>query len=180
VETSPDTTRSGLVQSKAIGLRLLALAAAAALGIDAYVHLHDAGFYDSVRSSVLSQGDLFRAEAGMAIAVGAAVLVWPRRALAWAVAFLVAASAFGAVMLYRYVDVGSLGPLPNMYEPTWTTPYKLMSAYAEGIGAALTGLGLAAVALERMRSRRRPSPDHVGDMPNQPVGATTRHGALYS
>jgi len=30
----------------------------------------------------------------------------------------VAASALGAVLLYRYVDVGSLSPLPNMYENT--------------------------------------------------------------
>lgn len=177
---SPDTTRSSLVQSKAIALRVLALAAASTLGIDAYVHLHDANFYDSVKSSVLSQGDLFRAEAGMAIAVGAAVLVWPRRALAWAVAFLVAASAFGAVMLYRYVDVGSLGPLPNMYEPTWTSPDKLASAYAEGIGAVLTGFGLAAVSLGRLRGRRSSAPDHVPEAPNQPVGAGRRHRVSHS
>ena len=53
------------------------------------------------------------------------------RTFAWAATFLVAASALGAVLLYRYVDVGSLGPLPNMYEPTWYFR-KTLSAYAEG------------------------------------------------
>jgi hypothetical protein len=163
-----------------MALRVLALFAASALGIDAYVHLHDANVYDSIKSSVLSQGDLFRAEAGLAIATGAAVLVWPRRALAWAIAFLVAASAFGAVMLYRYVDVGSFGPLPNMYEPTWTSPYKLMSAYAEGTGAILTGFGLAVVGLERLRSRRSPTPDHLPEASEQPAGAGGRHGVFHS
>jgi hypothetical protein len=31
-------------------------------------------------------------------------------------------------LLYTYVDVGSLGPLPNMYEPTWALPGKRASA----------------------------------------------------
>ena len=35
------------------------------------------------------------------------------------------------MLLYRYVDVGSLGPLPDMYENTWQVPGKLLSAYAE-------------------------------------------------
>ena len=45
--------------------RLLGVATAAALGIDAYVHARDAGFYDAVRTSVISQGTLFRLEAGL-------------------------------------------------------------------------------------------------------------------
>jgi hypothetical protein len=138
-----------------IALRALGVAAAATLVIDAYVHLHDAYYYDSVQTAVVSQGDLFRTEAALAIASGAALLVWPRRVLVWAVAFLLAASAVGAVLLYRYVDVGALGPLPNMYEPTWVAPGKLASAYAEGAGALLAMSGLVVVAGHRLRSRRR-------------------------
>jgi hypothetical protein len=60
----------------------------------------------------------------------------------WVAALGVGASALGAVLLYRYVDVGSLGPLPDMYENTWQVPGKLLSAYAEGAAVVLAGLGL--------------------------------------
>ena len=64
-----------------------------------------------------------------------------RRCWSWLAALAVAASALGAVLLYRYVDVGALGPLPDMYENTWQVPGKLLSAYAEAaaIGLARTG-----------------------------------------
>lgn len=117
---------------------------AAALIIDAVVHLKDAYFYDANTGPLLSQGQLFRVQAVIALVVAAAVLVIPRR-LVWAVAFLVAASAFAAVVLYTYVNVGPLAGLPNMYEPSWGPPGKLASAIAEGAGAllALGGLGWA-------------------------------------
>jgi hypothetical protein len=40
------------------------------------------------------------------------------------------------------VDVGALGPVPDMYEDTWQVPGKLLSAYAEGATVILAGLGL--------------------------------------
>jgi hypothetical protein len=45
------------------------------------------------------------------------------------------------VLLYRYVDVPALGPIPSMYEPLWF-PEKTLSAVAEAVAtlAALTGL----------------------------------------
>jgi hypothetical protein len=55
---------------------------------------------------------------------------------------LVSAGGLAAVLLYRYVDVGPLGPLPDMYENTWQVPGKLLSAYAEGAAVVLAGLGL--------------------------------------
>ena len=57
-------------------------------------------------------------EAGLAVTVGLLILVRPRRG-SWVAALAVAASALAAVLLYRYVDLGSLGPLPDMYENTW-------------------------------------------------------------
>jgi hypothetical protein len=54
----------------------------------------------------------------------------------------VGASALAAVLLYRYVDLGPLGPLPDMYENTWQVPGKLLSAYAEGAAVVLAGLSL--------------------------------------
>jgi hypothetical protein len=139
--------------------RVVSVAAAASLAIDAYVHLHDAGFYDSVKTSVISQGTLFRAEAVLSIAVGLVLLIRPRR-IWWAAALLLLASAFGAVVLYRFVNVGVLGPLPNMYEPTWVLPGKLVSAWAEAAGTAVTAIGLfLAVRTHRRTLVRRTSHD---------------------
>jgi hypothetical protein len=127
----------------------LRVGAAAALGIDAVVHWRNASAYDAVAATV-SQGELFRAEAAVAVVVGLLVLVRPRPS-SWLAALLVAASALGAVLLYRYVDLGALGPLPDLYENTWQVPGKLLSAYAEGAAVVLAGLGLL--------SHRSPGPN---------------------
>jgi hypothetical protein len=118
----------------------LRVGTAAALGIDAAVHWQNASAYDAVTATI-GQGELFRAEAVLAVAVGLLVLLWPRRG-SWVAALGVGASALAAVLLYRYVDLGALGPLPNMYENTWQVPGKLLSAYAEGAAIVLAGLGL--------------------------------------
>jgi hypothetical protein len=120
----------------------LIVIAAAGLAIDAYVHFHLASGYSGVKSSTLSQADLFRGEATVAAIAAAAVLFHPRRYTA-ALAFVVAAAGTGAVLTYRYVDVGALGPFPNMYEPLWYGE-KTLSAVAEGI-AALAALALFGV-----------------------------------
>jgi hypothetical protein len=133
-------------------LRLIALAVAACLLVDAWVHLRDAADYDEVRTSVLSQATLFRLEGVVAIALAVALLDLPRRRLLWAVAALVLGSAFAAVLLYTYVDIGQLGPVPSMYEPTWGLPGKLLSAWAEGIGAVIAVIGL--LVAHGTRSRR--------------------------
>jgi hypothetical protein len=124
--------------------RILAVATAALLAVDAVVHLHDAHLYDAVSSPTLSEGTLFRAEAVAAIVVGIALLIRPHP-LVWTAAALLAAAAAGAVLLYRYVDVGAVGPLPDMYEPSWAVPGKRGSAVAETAATllALTGLALA-------------------------------------
>ena len=124
-----------------VASRALGVAVAACLAIDAYVHLHDAADYEAVRTSVLSQATLFRIQAGLAAVVAIMLLVRPRRAI-WAASVVLLASAFAAVVLYTYVDLGQLGPVPDMYEPTWALPGKLVSAWAEGIGACLAVVGL--------------------------------------
>jgi hypothetical protein len=126
----------------------LRVGTAAALGIDAVVHWQNAPAYDAVTATI-SQGALFRAEAVLAVAAGLLVLVRPRTR-SWVAALAVAASALVAVLLYRYVDVGSLGPLPDMYENTWQVPGKLLSAYAEGAAVVLAGLGLLSHRTPRM------------------------------
>jgi hypothetical protein len=126
------------------------LVAAAGLAFDAYVHLDLADTYDAAHTSVLSQGDLFRVEAGLAILAILGILLRPRRYTA-AFAFVVAAGGFGAVLLYRYVDVGAIGPIPSMYEPIWY-PEKTQSAWAEAI-AAVAALILLATLWSRARNR---------------------------
>jgi hypothetical protein len=132
--------RHGARARSAIVSWALRLGTAAALGIDAIVHWQNAPAYDAVTGTI-SQGQLFRVEAALAVVVGLLVLVRPRPS-SWLAALLVAASALAAVLLYRYVDVGALGPLPDMYENTWQVPGKLLSAYAEGAAVVLAGLGL--------------------------------------
>jgi hypothetical protein len=131
---------------------LIALVAAAGLGYDAYVHLDLAATYDAVKSSTISQGDLFRIEGWAAIVAGVAVLVRPRRYTA-AIAFLVAAGGLTAVLVYRYVNVGAVGPLPSMYEPVWY-PEKSQSAWAEAIAALAALVLFVLVAIETRRMQR--------------------------
>ena len=127
---------------------VLTVIVAAVLAIDAYVHLDLASTYDVVKTSTLSQGDLFRVEAALAIVAGVALLVRPRRYTAW-FAFLVSAGGVAAVLVYRWVDVGKVGPLPNMYEPYWYGE-KTLSLVAEAIAAVA-----AAILLVLMYMRAR-------------------------
>ena len=117
----------------------LRLLVAAALAVDAYVHADLAPLYDAIHGSI-SQGDLFRVEAGVASAGALIVLAYGRRA-GFALALLVAVSALSAILLYRYVDMGTLGPIPNMYEPTWF-PEKTTAAVAEAAATVLAAGGL--------------------------------------
>jgi hypothetical protein len=127
-----------------MALRVLA---AAGLAVDAYVHADLAPAYGSV------QQGLFLVEAGIAVAVALLVLAGGRRA-AYLVAVLVAAGALAAVVTYRYVDLGSIGPLPDMYEPVWY-PEKVVAAVGE------------AVALVAASSLLVPAPATTAGIPNR-------------
>lgn len=120
------------------GLPLRILTALGLL-VDAGVHLHLAPGYQSASPGGVGQGTLFVLEA--AAAVLAALYVLLRGSpTAYAAAFVVALSAFVAVVLYRYVDIPAFGPLPAMYDPTWFLE-KSLSAVAEGAAAILAAVG---------------------------------------
>jgi len=121
------------------GLLALQVITAAGLAVDAYVHA-DLAANSASTGSAISQSTLFLIEAGAASAAALIVLVIGRRA-GFALAALVAASALAAILVYRYVDIGALGPFPNMYEPAWY-PEKTTAAVAEAVavGASLAGL----------------------------------------
>lgn len=130
----------------------LRLVAVAGLSIDVWVHATLESQYAGL-GGTLTQGRLFGAEAVAAGVIALWLLLTGSR-WAWAATFLIAASALGAVLLYRYVDVGALGPLPNMYEPAWYFR-KTLSAYAEAAAAlaAAVRLGQLFVAGRTGRSR---------------------------
>jgi hypothetical protein len=130
-------------------LRVLAVAG---LAISAYVHLHLAHLYTTLGDTI-TQGDLFRAQ-GIVAAVVAAWLLLTGHRFAWWLAAVVAAASFGAVMLYHYVNVGSIGPLPNMHDASWLpSPDKLLSAIAEAAVVVLVLLWWATVARRHDRQR---------------------------
>lgn len=90
-----------------IAYRSLRVVTAAALVVDAFVHQDLAGRYRlNQGSGPLSQGDLFRIEAVLSVLLALALLI-SGRWFVWALAWLVAASAVGAVVLYRYHDPAS-------------------------------------------------------------------------
>lgn len=129
------------------GLRVLA---AGGLAIDAYVHFQLAPAYDSLGSTI-TQGTLFRIEAAVAALV-AVLLLLVDRTMVYVSTALVAGSALATVLVYRWVDVGALGPLPNMYEPVWY-PDKTISAAGEAV-ATVAALVLVAIAVHARRGKQ--------------------------
>lgn len=143
-------------------LRVLGLLAAVPFVIDAVVHGSSASAYDPAQGGLLTEGNLFRAEAGVAALVALLLVLRPRRAV-WLAALATAVTALGAVLLYRYVNVGSIGPIPNLYEPTWQVPGKLLSAYAEAFAALLSAF--VAVMLSRSAKGSRCTAIGAGRQP---------------
>ncbi|MFJ8698477.1 hypothetical protein ACUJ8N_19935 [Streptomyces sp. ESR1.13] len=122
--------------------------AAAGLAVDAYLHAYLADRYDAIASSV-SQGTLFRLEAALAALAAVLVLFW-RRLPGDLFAALVAAGGLALLLVYRYVNVGELGPIPDMYEPTWYGEKK-----ATVVAEAVASLALLYLLLFRPRGGRR-------------------------
>lgn len=63
-------------------------------------------------------------------------------------------SALTVMVVARYVDVGPIGPFPNLYDPAWY-PEKLLAAFAEGTAIAAA---LAGVIITGLAGRDRPQP----------------------
>lgn len=130
--------------------RLLAVVTAGALGIEAWVHLTTASSYAANGGAILNEGNAFLAEAAVAVAAAIHLLVRPGR-LASILALAVASSALAAVLISTYVDIGTIGPIPDFYEPTWAVPGKVLATAAEAVAtvASLTDLLLARRAMRR-------------------------------
>jgi hypothetical protein len=144
-------TRQGTTWTRVLGADdalavLLRVLAVGGLAVDVWVHATLESQYAGL-GGFITQGRLFGAEAVVAGLVGLWLLLTGSR-IAWGATFLIAASALGAVVLYRYVNVGKLGPLPNMYEPSWYFR-KTLSAYAEAVAAGAALLRLTLLLRER-------------------------------
>jgi hypothetical protein len=135
---------------------VLIVIVASGLAVDTWVHFDLASGYDGVQTSTLSQGDLFRVEGVLALLAAVALVVRPRRYTA-ALALVVSAGGTAAVLLYAHVNVGTVGPIPNMYEPIWYQE-KTVSAWAEGIAAAAALVLLAAMQVHATQANLAGSP----------------------
>lgn len=112
----------------------------AGLAVDAWVHLDLAPTYDGV-TAMVSEGWLFRAESVACVLAGVLLLV-VRRPVSYVVAGLVVGSALAALLINTYMHVGAIGPLPDMFEPTWF-PEKSATAIAEAVALLGAIVGLA-------------------------------------
>jgi hypothetical protein len=119
----------------------LRIGAAAGLVVSAVIHVQLAPGYQQAAPGGIGQGTLFLIQAGAAALAAVFVLVTGSRT-AFAAAAAVALPSLTAVILYRYVQVPAVGPLPSMYEPVWYAA-KTATAIAEAAAAALALTGYA-------------------------------------
>lgn len=127
---------------------------AACLAVDCAIHLKLADGIQLAAPGGIGGGNLFRAQA-IAAGLAAVLLLATGRRFAYVVAGLVALSAFIPVLLYTYVAVPTLGPIPSMYDPTWSDD-KVMSAIAEGAAVLLAAIGVIVTWRSSISSRPTP------------------------
>ncbi|MGY4541762.1 hypothetical protein ACVWY0_001675 [Arthrobacter sp. UYNi723] len=132
-------------------LWMLRVGVAAGLVVSAVIHVQLAPGYQQAAPGGLGQGTLFLVQAGAAVLAAVFVLVKGSRT-AFAAAAVVGLSSLAAVILYRYVQVPAIGPLPSMYEPVWYAA-KVVSAVAEAVAGALAVAGYALLPKSRTGSR---------------------------
>lgn len=152
-DTTQTTTRTVRPSRSTVALdRLLRVATAGCLAIDAFVHADLADTYAEGGGTV-NEGTLFRVEAAVASLAALVILVTGRR-LSYLIAFAVAASALAVMLVARYVPLGAFGPFPNLSDPVWY-PEKLWAAFAEGAAAVASGGGFLLHEMRALDRARR-------------------------
>ncbi|MEP6695586.1 MAG: hypothetical protein ABJA34_01770 [Pseudonocardiales bacterium] len=134
--TTTGTTAAPVARDRRALRRLLIAVVVAGLLVDVYVHWHLAARFDGLKGSgtpQISQGLLFRVEAVAAL-LAVVLMLLVRRRISALVALLVAGGGCAVVLLYALVDVGAVGPVPDMYDPSWYAE-KTISAVAEAAAA---------------------------------------------
>lgn len=112
------------------------------LVVDAYVHLRMAPVMDIAAPGGIGGGNLFRIQGAVAGAAALLLLLVPRW-WTYGIAVLVALSALGPVLLYHFVNVPAIGPIPSMYDPLWSME-KVVTIGGEALAA---GFGLWGMSL---------------------------------
>jgi hypothetical protein len=135
------------------------LIAVAGLGSDAYVHLDLASTYSEAQAPV-NEGTLFRAEAVLAVLTALALILCARR-LSFLLGFAVSASALTLMLVSRYVDLGPLGPFPDLYDPVWF-PEKLAAAFGEAAAGIASLAGILLLSIRAGPRRTVTAPDGSG------------------
>lgn len=124
-------------------LLVLRILVAVALAVGAVIHIQLAPGYQQAVPNGIGQGTMFLIQAGASVLAAVFVLLKGSRT-AFAAAAVVGLGSLVAVILYRYVQVPAIGPLPSMYEPVWYTA-KVITAVAEATAGALALTGYALV-----------------------------------
>lgn len=126
-----------------------------ALLASSYAHWRLAHTYDPVgKGHLITQGRLFRLQ-GTAAALAALLLIVNASIIGWGFAFGVIGASVAAIFTYRYVNVGKIGPIPNMYEPTWSSIKELgiglkpLSAVAGIVGTVGAAIGISSKLAKR-------------------------------
>lgn len=119
---------------------LLRVLVALGLAVEGAIHLRLAPVMDIAAPGGIGGGNLFRAQGAVALAAAVLVLVTGRW-WAYGVAALVAVSSLVPVLLYHFVNVPALGPVPSMYDPLWS-PEKVVSIVATALALACAVWGL--------------------------------------
>jgi hypothetical protein len=131
----------------------LVLVAVGGLAVDAYTHFDLANEFAFRSTGTVNEGVLFQIEAGLAVA-SALLLLIRQNVFTVSIALLVTGGGAAALVLYRYVDVGKIGPIPNMYEPLWFDE-KVVSLVGELVAFAAALVLLVLVLVTGRTSRRR-------------------------
>ncbi|WP_034486309.1 hypothetical protein [Actinomadura oligospora] len=138
---------------------VLRVLVAAGLAVDAVVHWRFAPQMKYVPGGTIHADTIFYVQAVVAGTAGLLVLAHARR-WTYALALFVAASAIGALLLYFSVDVGTLGPIPNMHDPVWYAQ-KTQSVAGEGVAALAALAGLLTVGRRERPAVERRVPERV-------------------
>ena len=134
--TGPVTTMTAAARPVEWVIRAVVVAG---LVVDAYVHFDLAENQQLAAPGGIGGGTLFRLQAAVATVVALLLLLSGRR-WAYALAFVAGLSALVPVLLYTYVDVPAIGPIPSMYDPTWYSE-KVLSVVAEAVVVVLSVAG---------------------------------------
>ncbi|WP_426997802.1 hypothetical protein [Pseudarthrobacter sp. N5] len=151
-----NTANGPRLPGRSVTAWVLRFLTAAALAVDAVIHVRLAPGYQLAAPDGIGQGNLFLMEAAAAAVAGLYVLIRGSRP-AWLLALLVAAGGLAALLLYRYVDIPALGPFPAMYEPVWFFD-KTLTALAETAATVLAAIALAVPRLTGHRGEARLRP----------------------